>query len=100
MLEKTRADKSLRSILSDPENLEYEIKVFQKRMKWKSWTFLNSMKGIPPPHPPSHPPLCGGHLPLWLWSYVAMWLCGLATPKNTKRTLKDTRTTLKGTIRH
>ena len=43
--------KSLRSVLSILENLEYGINIFQKT--WNgNLGFFNSIKGIPPTHPP------------------------------------------------
>ena len=55
MLEQTRAEKSLRSVLSDLENLEYEINIFQKIMKWRSWKFSIQVKEYLPP----------AHMPVW-----------------------------------
>ena len=54
MLEKTRADKSLRSVVSILEDLEYGINIFQKK-EMDIFDFSIQLKEpLPPTHPPAH----------------------------------------------
>ena len=54
MLEKTRADKSLRSVLSNLENLEYGINIFRKTWNGNLGSFQFKYRN--PSHPPTGPP--------------------------------------------
>ena len=63
-LEKTRATKSLRSVLSSLGNREYGINICKNTWS-ENLYFFHSIKGVTPAHPPTHPSLSPTTFPVF-----------------------------------